>query len=185
LIVGKTTTLNSRQQLIVARWAIKTAMVAETIQYGENSFIQDDRELVRRGDIPLRPRVSLAAYDMSEPNATRYTRGLGVVNRSGGFFADFYAHTIQVGHVVLSVRGTPTFDATDNKSLGTVARPRFWEIPVWPPVERCDWPPTHVLTEPDFMEYSGGRNLEPSKPGTEPMSFDPTKLIDDYNAGGS
>jgi hypothetical protein len=38
------------------------------------------------------------------------------------------------------------------------------------------------MTEQDFMEYSGGHNLEPSKPRSSPMSFDPTKLIADYNA---
>ena len=157
-------------------------MVAESVQYGENSFTQEERELIRDGHIPIRPRVSLAAYDMSEPNATRYTRGQGIVNRNGEFFADFYTHSIQIGHLVLSVRGTPTFKATDNKSLDAVARPRFIEIPVWPPVEACEWPPNRVLTEREFIEYSGGNNLEPSTPGRDPMSFDPTKLIADYNA---
>jgi hypothetical protein len=182
LMIDWKTTLTSAQQLIIARWAIKTAMVAESVQYGENSFTQEERELIRDGHIPIRPRVSLAAYDMSEPNATRYTRGQGIVNRRGEFFADFYTHTIQVGHLVLSVRGTPTFKATENKSLEAVARPRFIEIPVWPPVEACEWPPNHVLTEQEFIEYSGGHNLEPSRPGGDPTSFDPTKLIADYNA---
>ena len=185
MIANGKTRLNVRQQLIVARWAIKTAMVAESAQYGENCFTQDERHLTRDGNIPIRPRVSLAAYDMSEPNATRYTRGLGVVNRAGEFFADFYAHTIQIGHLVLSVRGTPTFRAADNRSLDTVARPRLIEIPVWPPVEACEWPPNHVMAEEEFLEYSGGNNLEPAKPGTDPMTFDPTKLIADYNAGGT
>lgn len=182
MIANRMTRLDSPQQLIVARWAIKTAMVAESIQYGENSFTQEERDLTRDGHIPIRPRVSLAGYDMSEQNATRYTRGLGIVNRDREFFAEFYTHTIQIGHLVLSVRGTPTFDAIDNKSLDTIARPRFMEIPVWPPVEVCEWPPNHVMTEEEFMEYSGGHNLESSKPGTDPMSFDPTKLIADYNA---
>jgi hypothetical protein len=185
MIVNSKTNLGSGQQLLIARWAIKTAMVAESAQYGENSFTQDEREVIRAGiGIPIRPRVNLAAYDMSQPNATRYTRGEGVVNRDGKLFADFYAHSIQIGHLVLSVRGTPTFDATENKSLGQVARPRLMEIPVWPPVEVCEWPPNHVLTEHEFIEYSGGHNLEPSKPGTAPVSFDPTTLIADYGSRG-
>ena len=71
-------------------------MVAESVQYGENCFTEEERELIRDGHIPIRPRVSLAAYDMSEPNATRYTRGQGIVNRNGEFFADFYTHSIQI-----------------------------------------------------------------------------------------
>lgn len=185
MIVNRKTSLKVPQQLTVARWAIKTAMVAESVHYGDSSFDQDERDLIRDGHIPIRPRVSLAAYNMSEPNATRYTRGLGIVNRGGEFFAEFYTHTIQIGHLVLSVRGTPTFDAADNRSLGTLAQPRFMEIPLWPPVEVCQWPPNHVMTEQDFIQYSGGHNLEPSKPATDPMSFDPTKLIADYDSSAT
>jgi hypothetical protein len=185
MIVNLPTRLDSGQQLLIARWAIKSAMVAESVQYGENSFTQDERELIRGGvTIPIRPRVSLASYDMSQPNATRYTRGQGVVNKNGELFADFYAHTIQIGHLVLSIRGTPTFDPTENNSLGAVARPRLMEIPVWPPVEVCEWPPARILSESDFIEYSGGNNLEPSKPGTAPLSFDPTTMIAEYDSRG-
>ena len=183
MIVNRKVRLDPGQQLLIARWAIKTSMVAESVQYGENSFAQEERELIRIGTtIPIRPRVSLAAYDMSEPNATRYTRGQGVVNRDGQFFADFYTHTLQIGHLVLSVRGTATFDATENRSLDQVARPRLMEIPIWPPVEVCEWPPTHILAESEFIEYSGGNNLQPSKPGIDPLRFNPTKLIADYDS---
>lgn len=59
------------------------------------------------------------------------------------------------------------------------------EIPVWPPVEVREWPPGHVMTEQEFMEYSGGHSLEPSQSRIDPMSFDPTKLIADYNASAT
>jgi hypothetical protein len=84
----------------------------------------------------------------------------------------------------VSVRGTPTFDATDNQSLGEIARPRFTEVSVWPPLETCTWPPNRVLTEPEFIEYSGWNNLEPSQPAKGPMRFDPTTLIEEYRGAG-
>jgi hypothetical protein len=182
LIVNEATRLDAKQQLVAARWAIKIAMVGESIQYGDASFDQDDRDAIRENRLPLRARVSLAAYDLGEPSATRYTRGLGGINRNGEFFAEFYAHTIQIGHLVLSVRGTATFDATANRSLDEIARPRFMETPVWPPVETCDWPPPHVMNEKELLEYTGGNNLAPATPDDGPLSFNPLKLITDYSA---
>ena len=61
-----------------------------------NSFSQEDRELVRgpQGRPPLRAKVSIAAYSLDEPNATRYTRGLGRVEHKGQPFMDLYVHTM-------------------------------------------------------------------------------------------
>jgi len=160
LIVGQETTLNQVDQLLVAQWAVKTAMVGETIMYRQAKFSQDDRSLVReQGHPPLRARVSIAAYSMEQPVATRYTRGLGGVRRDGTPFMDLYVHTIQVAHLILSIRGTTTLPASDNRSLENVAEPRYYEIPVFPPVETCRWPPRFVMDEQTFMEYTGGNNV--------------------------
>lgn len=161
LMLGEPTTLNAGQQLLAAEWAAKTAMVGETIQYAGNSFSQEDRDLMREQHRPpLRARVSIAAYAMDEPVATRYARGLGKVVRNGTPIMDFHSHTIQVMHLVLSVRGTDTFAAADNRALETIAEPRYFEIPLFPPVERCDWPPNFVMDHATLLEYSGAQNLE-------------------------
>ncbi len=160
LIVGQETTLDQPQELLVATWAVKTAMVGETIMYRQARFSQEERNLVReQRQPPLRARVSIAAYSMQQPVATRYTRGLGGVNRNGTPFMDLYVHTIQIAHVIFSVRGTTTFPASDNRSLESIAEPRYFEIPVFPPVETCRWPPRFVMDEQAFMEYTGANNV--------------------------
>jgi hypothetical protein len=160
LILGKETTLDHPQQLLTAQWAVKTAMVGETIVYREAKFSQEDRDLVRKqGHPPLRAHVSIAAYSLEQPVATRYTRGLGGVNRNGAPFMDLYVHTIQIAHLIVSVRGTTTLPASDNRSLESIAEPRYYEIPIFPPVETCRWPPRFVMDEQTFIEYTGGHNL--------------------------
>jgi hypothetical protein len=47
LILGQASTLDMVQQLVAATWAVKTAMVGETIQYSRNAFSQEDRDLMR------------------------------------------------------------------------------------------------------------------------------------------
>lgn len=163
MMIGQKSTLDHKQQLLAAQWAVKTAMVAEATQRQPNSFSQEDRELVRgpQGRPPLRARVSIAAYSLDEPNATRYTRGLGRVEHKGQPFMDLYVHTIQVLQLVFSIRGTDTFPATANQSLSEIVQPRYFEIPIFPPVERCIWPPAHTMDNDTLMEYSGANNLDP------------------------
>lgn len=110
---------------------------------------------------PVRARVSIAAYSLDEPNATRYTRGLGRVEHKGQPFMDLYVHTIQVLQLVFSIRGTDTFPATANQSPSEIAQPRYFEIPIFPPVETCIWPPAHTMDNDTLMEYSGANNLDP------------------------
>jgi hypothetical protein len=161
LMRGVRTTLDMPQQLLAAQWAIKTAMVGETIMYEQSSFSQEDRDLVRQQRRPpLRARVLIAAFALDAPIPTRYTRGLGNVKRDGTPFIDVYVHTIQVLHLVFAIRGTDTFAATDNRSLEHIAEPHYLEIPIFPPVERCRWPPNLVMDEATLIAYSGGRNLD-------------------------
>jgi hypothetical protein len=44
---------------------------------------------------------------------------------------------------------------------GQHARARLPEIPIFPPVEKCIWPPAHTMDNDAFMEYSGANNLDP------------------------
>jgi hypothetical protein len=82
---------------------------------------------------------------MDEPVATRYMRDLGGVRRNGAALMDPYIHTIQVLHLVLSIRGTTTLPAGQNRSLEQLAEPLHVEIPIFPPVACCAWPPNHVM----------------------------------------
>ena len=37
------------------------------------------------------------------------------------------------------------------------------EIPNFPPVASCAWPPNHVMGDAYLIEYSGGKNLDPGQ----------------------
>ncbi|MGD0945352.1 MAG: hypothetical protein ABR972_13925 [Acidimicrobiales bacterium] len=134
VIKGQPRIFDPVAQLLIATWAIKTAMVAETIMQFPASFSRADCELVHtQGHPPLRAHVSIAAYQGTLGIATRYLRSIGGIKRGDTPVMDLYVHTIQVGALVLQVRGTTTLPATDNRSLQELAVPGYVEIPLFPP----------------------------------------------------
>lgn len=154
MITGVPSTLIPSDQLIVAQWAVKTAMVAESMMEFDATFSREDCELVRtQARPPLRPRVLMAAYE-GEGLVTSYMRSVGDLLSDGDPFMDLYVHTVQIGCLILQVRGTRTFPATDNISLNQIAKPQFFEISVFPPVEVCRWPPRRILNKDSLREYS-------------------------------
>jgi hypothetical protein len=164
IIRGFPTDLSQIEQLLVARWAAKTAMVAETIMKFPATFTRPDAEIVRtQGRPPLRARVLIAAWE-GEGVATRYLRSIGDVTSDGTPFMDLYVHTIQVGCLVLQVRGTTTFPASENISLSQIARAQAFEISVFPPVEICRWPPAVRLKEQSLGKYSAAGKDPPVPP---------------------
>jgi hypothetical protein len=162
MILGQQTVLTMAEQLSVACWAIKTAMVGDAITQSAEGFTQEDRDLMRARQQPaMRTRVTLAAYALDEPIATRYVRGAGKLTSDTPPLTDLdvCTHTIQVVHLVLAVRGTYTLPASDNRALENIAEPRYLEIPVWAPVEKCRWPPGLVMDNAMLIEYSGGNKV--------------------------
>ncbi len=169
MIEGKPGGLTPVQQLLLARWAAKTAMVGESIMKFPRVFTDDDGHLIRtQGRPPLRASVKLAAFE-GRDIPTRYMRSVGSAEIHGAPVMDLYFHTIQVGCVVLQVRGTVSLPPTENISLQRVAQPGFFEIPIFPPVEQCSWPPRMKLNEQLLGQYSAG-GKEPPIPaaGTYP-----------------
>jgi len=165
LVAGKPKGLTTVEQLLAAEWAIKTAMVGETVMRYVNAFSQEDRELVRREHRPpLRAGVHAASYAVDEPHATRFFRVVLGTSLDNAPVADVYINTIQIGHLILQVRGTHSFPATDNRALERIAVPNEVEIPLWPPVERCEWPPLNILNEAALQLYATGGNEPPPKP---------------------
>lgn len=171
MALGEQTKLTTPEQLVVAQWAAKTAMVGEWIMgYRPLVFSQEDREMVRtERRPPARARVCIAAYSRDIPTATRFVRAGVTAQDQNAPPMDVYIHTIQILHVILQVRGTHSFPATDNRSLDRIAEPRDIEIPLFPPVARCDWPPPGVLDGETFHRYTAA-GLEPPGP---PPSLEP------------
>jgi hypothetical protein len=171
MAIGDPTRLTTPEQLVIAQWAAKTAMVGEWImEYRPLVFSQEDREVVRtERRPPIRARVCLAAYSREIPTATRFCRTGLTVQDNNVPLMDVYIHTIQILHVILQVRGTHSFPVADNRSLERIAEPRDIEIPLFPPVVRCDWPPPVVLDGEAFHRYTAA-GVEPPGP---PPSLQP------------
>lgn len=163
-ILGHATTFNLEEQIFIAGWAVKTAMLGETIMKYQDSFTEADRRLVRKEQRPPLPAmVFLAVY--GGPNVgTAYFRSLGQVTKDGSPFTDLYVHTIQVGRLVLQVRGYPSLALSQNVALTRVSEPRYNEIPIFPPVESCRWPPKLVLDDDALGRYTAAGTEPPAPP---------------------
>jgi hypothetical protein len=164
-ILGQTVRFTNEEQVLIAAWATKTAMVGESIMEYADRFTTDDRTLMRREQRPpLHAMVYLAAY--GGPNVgTAYFRSLGQITENGAPITDVYIHTVQVGRLVVQVRGFPVLPLGQNTSLKQVPQSRFIEIPIFPPVESCNWPPNfRFMDEATLGVYTAGGKEPPLPP---------------------
>jgi hypothetical protein len=137
--------LDPSQQQTAARWAVKTAMVVESVKADDSFFYSDaERDAVRSGScLPRRTTVWLG----------RYAKGSSV----GAFGTDIWidmpdapkagngcATTIVVGHLavqVLSLRFHPQYGEGD---IPVAPKTGPWEkllVPIWPVAGSVTWPP--------------------------------------------
>jgi hypothetical protein len=70
MILGQTVTLDESQQLVLARWAVKAAVVAEQLNRLDAVFPQLDRYAVRIGPLTDRTQVFLAAAERQAEHDT-------------------------------------------------------------------------------------------------------------------
>jgi len=158
LILGQPRTLSMTEQLLAATWAVKTTMVGDAVLGYPNRFSVEDCAIVREQQRPpARSSVSIGAFSPLGGTHvfTRYIRSLNDVYRDDAPVPDSCIHTIQIGAMVLQVRGTDVGPATDDRALERLTVPRYREIPIFPPVEQCDWPPA-ALDEDVLIRYAAG-----------------------------
>jgi hypothetical protein len=163
-IRGRDATFAPEEQLLIAGWATKIAMLGEVIMEYPDSFTRDDRYLVRKEQRPpLHARVNLAIYS-GNYLPTAYYRSLGQIARGGTPVTDFYIHTIVIGNLLIQVRGFPALPLSENRSLQQISEARYIEIPIFPPVEICKWPPIFRFDDDALAKYTAGGNDPPVPP---------------------
>jgi len=147
------------QQSVVARWAVKTAMVGETIapappKSGGYFYTRDECERLRvTSSIPLKTAVWLGKFS-----------GVGLFGRGTHVWSaerDAIAKTVTHGHIftlvlnhlavqVLTVHILPE-DGTTSLSVDQNNAPSGdWNdltVPIWPTVGTVWWPPARSFTE--------------------------------------
>ena len=140
--------LTMNDQVAIATWSIKTAMVIEFLRPREPQyFTQGERRLLM--DM-LRPSPRMGAHvwlgfytgknDGVQSIAARLTRTPGV--------AEGYSLMFAVGQFAVQV-------FAERRSAGhdIYIRPGHWDktlVEIWPPTARAAWPPPLPLTESDF-----------------------------------
>lgn len=165
-IFGHDVTFDPEEQVFIAAWATKIAMLGESIMEYPDSFTKDDRWLVRKQRRPpLHAMVYPAVY--GGPNvATCYFRNLADMTKDGVPFTDLYIHTIWINRLLIQIRGFPSIPLSQNSSMKQLPDERFIERPIFPPSERCDWPPKFRFDDVTLGLYTtGGKEPPVSTPG--------------------
>ena len=151
MIQGRPTALSQADQLVVATWATKTAIVVEPTLNKPDHFPPDQRQIVMNEDRP--PgflRIFAAAIEDLIPPIHA---GALLAQVEGGpvtFRVHFY--TLQINTLVLQVI-RPDPQPPVYSALGEVSVAREREIPLFPPVEGFFWPPKESLTNETLDQY--------------------------------
>jgi len=171
MILGNAGAFKLRDQLTVATWAVKTAMVQEYVYPGRHYFTQEERRALMNDAVPnqLGARVWAGRYSQ-RPNGLH---GLSarLVNRDRAL--DACVSMFSLGQFALQV-------FVERLSAGQAVRPAWhagpWDqllIGIWPPPRFADidgvglmWPPTRSITsEGMFYEvFSRFAALRPKRP---------------------
>lgn len=143
--LGQPTTLDMAEQVQLAAWAVKTSMACEmTLRRRDDLFSPADRRIVR---IERRPPASVivqaAAYTGSE-GPLEYMKLAAAMRRNGAYVGDLILHTLKIGCLILRISAFPS---GDNVAMQRIAEPRDVQIPLFPPVRLCRWPPNIVLND--------------------------------------
>lgn len=144
MILGRQSALSAPEQLLVATWATKTAMVIEsTLDNLDNFPANQCATVMAENRPPGSLRVGAAAVN-SPPRPLSYFCSRVHIKANLLPDHDLHFYTLQVGTLVLTIR-RPDPPPPHYGALKDGAVPGAIEIPVFPPVERFLWPPPVVL----------------------------------------
>jgi hypothetical protein len=103
MILGRAHTLDSEQQIIVATWTAKTAMVIESSYGDEGNFSIEERQIVMNQDRPpYSVRIFAAAIEDLIP-PLRFGIARAQIQLSGVDVGNFHIYTVQINTLVLQI----------------------------------------------------------------------------------
>lgn len=157
---GTPADLDMAQQILVAAWAVKTAMTAEmTLEMAltpSYEFDQESRGTVATGvRPPVNVPVNLAAYSGTQ-GPLEFVKAVGRLTRDGRDPMDVVLYTIKLGCLILQVAAFPTGTAV---GLSDAPAPGQFHIPVFPPVPTAHWPPHSHLDDARMARFRAGLPL--------------------------
>lgn len=155
------TPLDEEQQKTIAAWAVKTAMVFDSIKGRQSPDVFYTREeclaMHERLEIPNRTRVFIGRIDGSHLGA--YGTDLGKLTTDGSPSGKGMAFTLIVGHLVIQVVTIHNAEAfKDVEITGVETKGENWDevlMSIWPEERTAAvWPPKSTFT------LSGQNNIE-------------------------
>jgi hypothetical protein len=159
-------TLAMPEQIVVATWATKTAMVIEQTLGGGRYFSLDQRQHVMNHDSPpgLLRIVAAAVEGEIPPLGYRCVRA--EVEDNGAHVCDLHLYTLQIHTLVLQIVRPDNPPPPNYGALKTLAVPRDIEVPLWPPTDGFFWPPEKSLDNDGLSQYAA-RIVDAAPPWTK------------------
>jgi len=148
--LGQQATLSMADQVQLAAWAVKTCMTCEMTLGHENLFSPTDRAIVRAERRPLASVIVQVAAYTGTNGPLEYVKLVAPMRRNGTHVGELKLHSLKIGCLIFRVAA---FLPGDNGALKKIAVPRDVQIPVFPPVKSCKWPPPIVLDDDGFRNF--------------------------------
>lgn len=154
MMTGRPTALTLDEQITVATWVTKTAMIAELVHGHEFNFSPEERGIMMTEQRPPAHVAVMAGAIETDIGPCRATVARGqVVDGANNVVAWIHVHTIQTGALICQVmRSDPPMGG--EVAFKTVQFAAPIEIPLFPPTPSFVWPPTKVLTEDRFLDHT-------------------------------
>lgn len=156
MILGKPHPLSMAQQLTVATWATKTAIVCErSLSTPSRTFNPDQCAIVREHDQPPGLLRIYAACIEGQITPLRYAKVVvSAASRETGIpDFDINLYTLQIGTLVIQVL-RPDPPPPTYSSLHALPSPGDFDIQIFPPVNEFFWPPKRSLSPESLGAYS-------------------------------
>ena len=188
LTEGRTTSLTVNEQILIATWATKTAMVAETTLSRNDRFPKEECSLVMLQDRPPASVevIATAIEGLIPPLNFSLAQFEGTPNDGGELF-QMHFYTLQVGTLVLQiVRRIPP--VPNYGTLERVRTPREIDltpglaIPIFPPLGVVRWPGSVTLDWEGFVHFCR-RGIEMPSGWTPPNPGSPDSHQDPFPEG--
>jgi len=152
-IRGERRVLRYWRQVCAAAWAIKTAMVWESVEPEHRTIPLEVMRIFHQLQRPSgKQQVWIGRYLGADPHSFRRTAGYAIGSRPEGAgdseHAEAYLVAFSIGQlafVVFGHLGMPMPDVALPQGLAAKL------IQIWPPIhERVEWPPTTALDDADL-----------------------------------
>jgi hypothetical protein len=159
MLDGADTKLNIPHQWIMARWAIKTAMIFEYATHERSLFYTDEERSAFKPPLSASPTFSFAWLGHYTPGAEGFTIATfgmdGYAANAAGPSIAPYQTTLVFGHLLIQVV-TVRPNESETRTAVIHPQPGPWHlnsVRIWPPQKAIAWPPVIAVDDTNFWGF--------------------------------